>query len=77
MHIDTYHRRSTGTVSVLHASCVTATVHQTRFCRFAWHRGVRKCIPKLILASSARTGCQVKVKLSRYMPWRHMEGEEV
>jgi hypothetical protein len=52
-------RRSTGTVSVLHASCVTETVHQTRYCRFVWHRRIEKCIPKLILASQVRTSCQV------------------
>jgi hypothetical protein len=55
----TKHRRSTGTVSVLHASCVTETVHQTRYCRFVWHRRIGKCIPKLILASWIRTRCQV------------------
>jgi hypothetical protein len=31
--------------------CVTETVHQTRYCRYVWHRRIWKCIPKLILAS--------------------------
>jgi hypothetical protein len=35
------------------------TVHQTRYCRFVWHRTIGKCIPKLILASWVRTRCQV------------------
>jgi hypothetical protein len=39
--------------------CVTETVHQTRYCRFVRHRRIGKCIPKLILASSVRTRCQV------------------
>jgi hypothetical protein len=41
------------------SSCVTETVHQTRYCRFAWHRRIGKCMPKLILASWVRTRCQV------------------
>jgi hypothetical protein len=32
-------------------TCVTEMVHQTRYCRFVWHRRIGKCIPKLILAS--------------------------
>jgi hypothetical protein len=36
---------------VLHAACVTETVHQTRYCRFVWHRKIGKSIFKLILAS--------------------------
>jgi hypothetical protein len=27
-------------------SCVTETVHQTRYCRFVWHKRIAKCIPK-------------------------------
>jgi hypothetical protein len=34
-------------------------VHQTRYCRFVWHRRIGKCIPKLVLASWVRTKCQV------------------
>jgi hypothetical protein len=41
------------------SSCVTETVHQTKYCRFVWHRRIGKCIPKLILASQVRTRCQV------------------
>jgi hypothetical protein len=33
----------TETVSVLHASCVTETIHQKRYCRFVWHRRIRMC----------------------------------
>jgi hypothetical protein len=39
--------------------CVTETVHQTRYCRFVWHRRIGKCIPKLILASQVKTRFQV------------------
>jgi hypothetical protein len=35
----------------LHASSVMEMVHQTRYCRFVWHRRIGKCIPKLIPAS--------------------------
>jgi hypothetical protein len=38
---------------------LTHTVHQTRYCRFVWHRKIGKCIPKLILESWVRTRCQV------------------
>jgi hypothetical protein len=41
------------------SSCITETVHQTRYCRFVWRRRIGKCIPKLILASEVRTRCQV------------------
>jgi hypothetical protein len=36
------------TISVLHACCVTETVHQTRYCRFFWPRRIGKCTSKLI-----------------------------
>jgi hypothetical protein len=41
------------------SSCITETVHQTRFSRFVWHMRIGKCIPKRILASYLRTRCQV------------------
>jgi hypothetical protein len=31
---------------LLKSSCVMETVHQTRYCRFVWHRRIGKCIPK-------------------------------
>lgn len=34
--------------------CVTETVHQMRYCQFVWHRGIRKFIFELILASEGR-----------------------
>jgi hypothetical protein len=37
--------------NLVKSSCVTETVHQTRYCRFVWRRRIRKSIPKLILAS--------------------------
>jgi hypothetical protein len=43
--------RSTGRVSVLDESCITETVHQARYRRFVWHRRIRKCVPKLTVAS--------------------------
>jgi hypothetical protein len=44
--------------NLVKSSCVTVTVHQTRYCRFVWLRRIEKCIPSLILASSVRTRCQ-------------------
>jgi hypothetical protein len=41
------------------SSCFSETVHQTRYCRFVWHRRIGKCIPLFILASQVRTRCQV------------------
>jgi hypothetical protein len=41
------------------SSCVTETVHQTRYCRFVSHRRIEKCISKLILASSLIKWCQI------------------
>jgi hypothetical protein len=38
--------------------CVTGTVQQTRYCRFVWRRGSRKCIPDLTAASLIRTRCE-------------------
>jgi hypothetical protein len=32
-------------------SCVTQTVHQTRYCRFVWHRRNGNCTAGLILTS--------------------------
>jgi hypothetical protein len=29
----------------VNSSCVTETVHQTRYCRFVWHKRIGKCIP--------------------------------
>jgi hypothetical protein len=48
--IVTYHR----TVSVLHTSCITETVHQTRNCQFIWHRRIGKCIPKTHSGTSSK-----------------------
>jgi hypothetical protein len=45
--------------SPVKSSCVMETVHQTRYCRFFWHRRAGKCIPKLILTSQIRTSYQV------------------
>lgn len=35
--------------------CVRETVHQTRYCRFVWHRGTGKCIPERILENCLLT----------------------
>jgi hypothetical protein len=40
-------------------SCITETVHKTRYHRFVWHKRIGKYIPKLLLTSWVRTRCQV------------------
>jgi hypothetical protein len=37
--------------NAVNISCVMGTVHQTKDCRFVWHRRIGKCDPKLIMAS--------------------------
>jgi hypothetical protein len=45
--------------NLVKSSCVTETVHQTKYCQFVWHKRIGKWIPKLIPSSLVRTRCQV------------------
>jgi hypothetical protein len=48
--------------------CVTETVHQTRYCKFVWHRRIEKCIPKLFLASQVVVGNEHSLHLWKRHP---------